>query len=470
MQRTTRTLAWLSLVAIFAAVLAACGVSTQPQSGAGTGATAPAAGGETAAQPTAAPAAGGETAAQPTAAPAESGAAGGTTIRWRTRPGDAAEQQVYEELNTLVNDQLSSQGISATYDPAPNQGYFEKLKTELAAGNAPDIFWIGGVELADFVNTGQILDLKPLVDADSDFDIGVFYPNVIEQLTRDGKLYGLPRDISTMVVYYNADMFEAAGLETPKELAAAGNWNWDTMLEAAKQLTDPAQQQYGIGFGNWWGPGWGYFINAAGGSPFNAERTGCALNSPEAVQGATFAQNLYNENLLPAGDADGEALFNAGKVGMYFNGRWFAPGVRTNAQFNWDVAEMPQGETKSTWLFWGPYLVNAKTANPEAAWQVLKVLTSAEATGKVASLGSNIPPRSDEAAVNAFLSATPPENNQAYLAGVPYAALEAPVWEGNWADFSGTVQSLWDQMIAGQITPEEFGNQACEQTASTFNQ
>lgn len=436
-----RTLSWISLVAILTVMLAACGASTTPQGGStgGTAAT-----------------------AAPEPAPA------GVTIRWRTRPGDAAEQKVYEELNALVNEQLKDKGISATYDPAPNQGYFEKLKTELAAGNAPDIFWIGGVELADFVATGQILDLQPLVAADSSFDIGVFYPNVIEQLTRDGKLYGLPRDISTMVVYYNEDMFKAAGLQTPKELAAAGNWNWDTMLEAAKTLTDPAKQQYGMGFGNWWGPGWGYFVYAAGGSPFTPDRKGCALNSPEAVQGAAFVQALYNEKLLPAGDQDGEALFNAGNVGMYFNGRWFAPGVRTNAKFAWDVAPMPKGNAESTWLFWGPYLVNAKTANSQAAWEVLKVLTSAEATGKVAALGTNIPPRSDQAAVDAFLGASPPANNQAYLDGIPYAALEAPVWDGSWADFSGTVQALWDQMIAGQITPEEFGKQACEQTAATF--
>lgn len=391
------------------------------------------------------------------------------TIRWRTRPSDAAEQKVYEELNALVNEQLAAKGIEATYDPGVNQGYFEKLKTELAAGNAPDIFWIGGVELADFVATGQILDLKPLIDKDSSFDINVFYPNVIGQLTRDGKIYGLPRDISTMVTYYNEDLFKAAGLKTPKELQAEGNWNLDTMLDAAKKLTDPAKQQYGLGFGNWWGPAWGYFINVSGGSPFTADRTGCALNTPEAIAGATFARQLYDEKLVPAGDQDGEALFNAGKVGMYFNGRWFAPGVRTNAQFNWDVAPMPSGKVESTWLFWGPYLVNAKTANSDAAWEVLKVLTSAEATGKVAALGTNVPPRQDKAAVDAFLGATPPANNQAYLDGVPYAALEAPVWDGNWADFSGRVQSLWDQMIAGQISPEEFGTQACEQTADTFN-
>lgn len=446
-----RVLSLISLTVLTAIILAACGVSTAPQGSAGSSATT------------------GGTAAEPTAAPAAA-TTGGTTIRWRTRPSDSAEQKVYEELNALVNETLKDKGISATYDPAPNQGYFEKLKTELAAGNAPDIFWVGGVELADFVNTGQILDLKPLIDKDTSFDIKVFYPNVIEQLTRDGKIYGLPRDVSTMVTYYNEDMFKAAGLQTPKELAAAGKWNLDALLDAAKKLTDPAKQQYGVGFGNWWGPAWGYFVNVSGGSPFTADRKGCALNTPEAIAGATYVRQLYDEKLLPAGDQDGEALFNAGNVGMYFNGRWFAPGVRTNAKFAWDVAPMPSDKAESTWLFWGPYLVNAKTANSEAAWEVLKILTSAEATGKVAALGTNIPPRSDKAAVDAFLSATPPANNQAYLDGIPYAALEAPVWDGSWADFNSTTQSLWDQMIAGQITPEEFGNQACEQTADTFNQ
>ncbi len=52
------------------------------------------------------------------------------TIRWRTRPGDAAEQKVYEELNALVNTQLASKNIKASYDPGANQGYFEKIKTE----------------------------------------------------------------------------------------------------------------------------------------------------------------------------------------------------------------------------------------------------------------------------------------------------------------------------------------------------
>lgn len=435
----------IGLLVALALALAACGVDTQPQGGgqtgggAGTGGTG---GGQ----------AGGQT----------------VTVRWRTRPSDAAEQKVYEQLNQTVNAALASKGITAVYEPGVNQNYEEKLKTELAAGSAPDIVWIPGASVADYAAAGQLLDIKPLIDQDAAFKLDDFYPQPVAELTHDGKIYGLPRDISTMVTYYNADLFKAAGLPTPAELAKAGRWNWETLLDSARKLTDPAKQQYGLGFGNWWGPAWGYFTNAAGGGMFNKERTACGLSSPESVAGAKLAATLYGEKLVPAGDADGEALFNAGKVGMYFNGRWFTPGVRTNATFGWDVAEMPQGQVKSTWLFWGPYVINAKTASGAAAWEVLKQLTAPEAMARVAEMGTNIPARKNQPAVDAFLKSSPPANNQAFLAGADYAVAEQALWTGNWGDYSGKVQKLWDQLIAGQLSPEEFGKQACEQTSGAF--
>jgi len=449
------------------ALLAACGVNTTPQGGS-TSSTAPSPSGSTASSTAAGSAS--ASASSSTAASTAAGG-GGVTVRWRTRPSDAAEQAVYQELADSATQALQAQGITVQYAPGVNDPtYHTKIKTELAAGNAPDIFWVGAVETADFVNTGKILDIKPFVDGEG-FDLNAFYPQTIQELTREGKVYGLPRDISTMVVYYNENLFKEAGLPTPKELSAQGNWTFETMLESARKLTDPAKQQYGAGWGNWWGPSWGWFVNAAGGSAFNEDRTACALNTPEAIEGARFAQQFYTDKLRPAGDdSEVENLFNTGKVAMLWSGRWTTPGLRTNAtSFTFDVAEMPQGAEKSTWLFWGPYLVNADTANPEAAWAALKQITSAESMAKVAELGTNIPARKDQAAVDVFLKSTPPTNNQAFLAGAEYAVAEAPVWEGNWADFSSAVQPLWDQMIQGQITPEAFGQQACEQTEETFN-
>jgi multiple sugar transport system substrate-binding protein len=380
------------------------------------------------------------------------------TVRWRTRPGDAGEQKVYEEINALVNQKLADKNIKAVYEAGVNQGYFEKIQTELAAGNAPDIFWVGGANTADFVATGKIADIKPFIDADKDFKLADFYPGVIAELTRDGKIYGLPRDISTMAVYYNADLFKAAGLKTPAELAKDGKWDWAALTEASQKLTDAKSKQYGVAWGDWWGPD-GWFLFSAGSGFYNADKTACGMDNADTAEGAKAAMNL--KKFAPEGDADGEALFTGGKVGMLWSGRWSTPGFRAGAKFNWDVAPMPKGKANSTWLFWGPYLVN-NNAQTKASWEVLKVLTSAEVTGKVAGLGANIPPLKSQAAVDAFLKSTPPANNQAFLDGTQYAVNEAPLWSGNFGKFSDALGKTWGDMVAGKVKPEEFGKKACD--------
>ena len=412
-----------SLLAIVAAILAGCGVSSIPQ--ASTNST--------------------------------------PTIRWRTQPGSLDDQAAYQSIAESTSQMLTNQNIRVAYEPDMSQDYTAKLKAELVSGNAPDIFWIGGVELADIVATGQVLDLKPLIDADPSFTLDDFYRQPIEELSHDGKVYGLPRDISTLVVYYNADLFTAAGLATPNELAAQGKWNWSAPLNSARQLPEPAKGQHGAGWNNWWGPSWSYFVQAAGGSLFNAERTACALDSPETIEAARFAQTFYTEKLRPTGGQETlDNLFNAGRIGMLWSGRWMTPTVRKNARFTWDVAEMPIGKRQSSWLFWGAYLINARTENPQAAWQVLKQLTSAESMGKLATLGSTIPARKNSASIDLFLASSPPRNNQAFLNSLAYATVEAPLWHISWSDYNNRVQSLWDQLIAGEITPEQFAEQACE--------
>ncbi len=223
---------------VSALVMAACAAPTPTAAPKPTEAPKPAA--TTAPAPTPAPKP--TEAPNPTEAPKPTAAPAAVTVRWRTRPGDAGEQKVYEEINALVNQKLAAKNIKAVYDPGVNQGYFEKIQTELAANNAPDIFWVGGANTADFVATGKIADLKPMIDADKEFKLDDFYPGVMKELTRDGKIYGLPRDISTMVVYYNADLFKAAGLKTPAELSKDGKWDWAALTEEINEAFLKASQ------------------------------------------------------------------------------------------------------------------------------------------------------------------------------------------------------------------------------------
>ena len=146
-----------------------------------------------------------------TQAPAQPAAE--VTIRWRTRPDNQEEQNVYQKISDEIDAKLAN--VKLVYDPAPVQGYMDKLTTELSAGTAPDITWIPGASTADLASKGVLLDLMPMATKDSAFKLTDYYEAPMKELEHDGKLWGLPRDISTMVIYYNMDPVSYTHLTLP---------------------------------------------------------------------------------------------------------------------------------------------------------------------------------------------------------------------------------------------------------------
>ncbi len=94
------------------------------------------------------------------------------------------------------------------------------------------------------------------------------------------------------------------------------------------------------------------------------------------------------------------------------------------------------------WLFWGAYVVNANTEHPEEAWALVQALTTASVQGTVAELGANIPSRVSQEALDAFLTFTPPANNQAFLDGLAMSpTAEGPLWAGSWPEYVQTMDA-----------------------------
>lgn len=320
------------------------------------------------------------------------------TLTWRTRPDNQAEIDVYTAISAQVDELL--EGVTLEYQAGGTEtaGYQATLLTELAAGTAPDVFWIPGADLANFAGAGVLLNLHDLAAADETFDPSVFYPAQMEQLmynpetdSMEGALWGLPRDASAMAIYYNADLFAEAGVDTPDVQLANGTWTWETFYDTAAAIRALGPEIYGWGMNAWWG-NWELFINEAGGSYFTENRDGCALNSPEVENALTFMRSFYANDIAVPYGTDSEPPFLAGNVGMFLNGRWATPNMLANARFNWNVAEVPAGPAgQSNFLFWGAYVINANTENPEAAWELVKALTSLDVQLQVAALGANFP-------------------------------------------------------------------------------
>ncbi|GAB4517855.1 MAG: sugar ABC transporter substrate-binding protein [Anaerolineae bacterium] len=397
----------------------------------------------------------------------------GVELRWRTRPDNQAEIDVYTAASESIDE--AWEGVSLAYEPGGSESasYQDVLITELEAGTAPDVFWIPGTDVARFASAGLILNLADLAAADEDYSAEDFYAGPMGFLTTplegmDGEvLWGLPRDVSAFAIYYNADLFDEAGLDYP----GGEDWTWERFMEAAEEINALGDEITGFGMNAWWA-NWGYFVNAAGSSFFNEDFTDCGLNNDATVAGLDAAQAMFaNGSALPWG-TDAEPPFLAGTLGMFMNGRWATPGTIANADFNWNVAPLPIGPSgePTNWLFWGAYVVNANTEHPEEAWDLVTRLTSAEIQGQIASLGANIPSRATDEAIELFLGTLPDSgvNNQAFVDGAAVGVTEAPLFFGNWPAIDAAYGTGVSAVFNGEITAQEFADTICDQVAAEF--
>lgn len=395
-------------------------------------------------------------------------------LRWRTRPDNQAEIDVY--TNTSATIDAAWDGVTLNYEAGGTEsaGYQDTLVTEIEAGTAPDVFWIPGTDIARFAQAGLILNVADLAAADEDYNAEDFYAGPMSFLTTSTEegvdaLWGLPRDVSSFAIYYNADLFDEAGLPYP----GGDDWNWDRLNEAANGISALGNDIYGYGLNAWWA-NWGYFVNAAGSSFFNEDLTDCGLNNDATVAGLEEMVSLFNSGSTPAWGTDGEPLFLAGNMGMFMNGRWATPGAIANADFNWNVAPLPVGPSgeATNWLFWGAYVVNAKTEHPAEAWDLVTRLTGAEVQGAVAALGANIPSRQTDDAVSLFLASLPDSgvNNQAFIDGTKSADIrtESPLFFGNWPAIDTAYGDGVAAVFNGSQTAQDFADTICGAVAAEF--
>ena len=123
--------------------------------------------------------------------------------------------------------------ITVEVTTLPYDEYGTALQTDLAAGTASDVFDIEYANYAQYQANGVLAEIA--VD-----DPSVYRQSVLEAYQTDGTQYALPSSFSTVVLFYNSDLFDAAGVEYP-----TADWTWADEQAAAEQLTDEANGVYG---------------------------------------------------------------------------------------------------------------------------------------------------------------------------------------------------------------------------------
>lgn len=251
----------------------------------------------------------------------------------------------------------------------------ERIITMAIGGTIPDI-WVSNPDTAaHFYAAGITADLTPFMERDADFDIDDYFPAAVADYRQGGVQVGFPSHFQLTGVWYNKDLFDAAGLVYP-----GGDWTWSDYREMARRLTirrsgELEPEQWGtihpMGT-QFWMP----WIFSAGGSIVdNLENpTRSMVQSFETLSGIEFLRTLMVEDQVtgPVEGPGGGGMFFDGRAGMY---PYYAVAARVSSlgqDFRYNVANIPAGPAGAVnAILPGGYVVG-NTENAEDAWQIVK--------------------------------------------------------------------------------------------------
>lgn len=276
------------------------------------------------------------------------------------------------------------QGASVDLQVQPWAQYWDLLRTNAAGGTLPDVFNMNQPFFGDYADV--VLNLDPYLEAAGVDAASVWGSGMIDpyRVGEEQYLTAVPVNWDTIAIYYNKDMFDAAGLEYP-----TAEWTWDDFAAAAEALTDPENDVYGAVVYPEYQAGYANWIASTGISPItSADGTECTVDDPESIEALQFLKDLQDAGYQPTvsvmGGASADDAFNfwlAERVAMVGGGSWKLPAAFEQATFNWDVVQLPRhpesGRSRSILHAVG-YVASANSANPDLAANLILFLGSDE--------------------------------------------------------------------------------------------
>lgn len=352
----------------------------------------------------------------------------------------------YEEQNPDVQIELIS---------IPFPVMKQQLVVALRSGDAPDMGYIDGRWIPEMQAAGFLSDLT---ERAGELDREDWYDAPWRASTVEGRIYGIPDRIDPWMVYYNADLFEKAGIERfPATMSE--------LVETGKKLTGDGVYGWGLIGANDATLIGRYlnFLYAFGGSFLNEDGTEAAVNNEAGVRALQFYTDLLNEHEIAQPSAIGNShgdvrqLFMTNQVGMFIDGPWARGTLREMApNVNWSVGQIPAADgeeprfTTTSWY----YTIFEPSENKDQVWDFIKYLTETEnmSAGVV-----TLPARRSAAETERFQA----EEFAPWIAALPYGE-PFPITD-QFSEIAEIVGNAIQEVLAKRKTAQQAADDAADQ-------
>lgn len=374
----------------------------------------------------------------------------------------ANEEVLKEMVDGFMADNPNIKVEIQTYGYAD---YFDQLATKIAGGSAPDVFELNIENFRAYAEKDAIIELDTLL-SENNIDVSAIHPKAIDAFKVDGKQFGLPTKFSNVVMFYNQDLFDQAGIAYPDE-----TWTWAEELEAAKAIKALGNDYFGV-FRPIQTHEFYKTVAQNGGGMMNSDQSEFTLNSPENIEALQMMIDRRNvSNVTPTADQMGGMgdwdLFKSGRLGMLVTGIWAFGDFTENIDFTWDIVVEPGIEQKATHFFSDSVVVSKSSEHEAAAAKFAAYIASSPVVAE-RRLEANwdLPVVLTDEVVDKYLSITPPNNKQAVFDSLEYLVM--PPSLEKFGAIADDLMKYVDQAIAGNMTAKEALDAAQEEISSKY--
>ncbi len=273
--------------------------------------------------------------------------------------------------------------VNAIYAGNYNDARIKSLAA-LKAGKPAQLAVMFSIDIYDLIEQDAIIPFSDVVKSKEDKQwLDSFYPALMENGTTLGKVWGIPFQRSTIVMYYNKDAFKKAGLDPNKPPK-----NWDEMVSMGKKLTN--DNQWGVMIPSTGYPYWmfGALAKQNGEVLMNGDGTKTYFDNPKVIEALQYWKDLSaKHNVMPKGTIEWGTLrknFLSGNTAMMWHSTGNLTAVKKNATFDFGVAMLPASQMRGTPTGGGNFYIFKKTTpeQREASMKLIKFMTSPENSAK----------------------------------------------------------------------------------------